>query len=60
MKVSDLKTVLHQFSDNDEIVVAVMANDNTIPVITGDIGFDIGEYGELILKTAIYSSDIDY
>ena len=60
MKISDLKNILERFDDNDEITVATTLNDKNIPVITGDIGFDIGEHGELTLKTAVYSTDFDY
>ena len=60
MKVSDLKTILEGFNGNDEIAVAVTVNDKKIHVVTHDVEFDRGEYGELMLKTAVYSADFDY
>ena len=60
MKVSDLKTILEGFNNDDKIAVAITVNNKNVPVITYDIEFDMGEYGGLVLETAVYDADFDY
>ncbi len=57
MTISSLKAILEGFSDNDEVAVAITVNNQKNPVITYDVGFAKNEYGELVLKVAVSSSD---
>ena len=51
MRVSDLKELLDNFSDDQEITVTVFrsASDEE-PILTYDIGFGENEFGELTLQ----------
>lgn len=60
MNISDLKTILEEFNDKSEIAVAITLNEQIDPVITYDISFTKSEYDELMLKVAIYRSDLSY
>jgi len=55
MKVSDLKALLDNFSDNQDIAVSIAASENDAdPMITYDIGYGINEFGELELQVNHY------
>jgi hypothetical protein len=60
MTISNLKSILGAFNDNDEISIVISVNDNNLPVITNDIGYSMSEYGKLMLEVAVYSADFDY
>ena len=60
MKISDLKTILEGFKDDDEVAVAIKVNDNKLPVVTNDISYGISEHGELMFEIALYDADFDY
>jgi len=51
MKVSDLKTLLDSFSNEQEITVTIfVSDDDPDPILTYDIGFGLNEFAELTLK----------
>jgi hypothetical protein len=51
MKISDLKALLDNFSDDQEITVSIAACENDAdPMMTYDIGFGLNEFGELMLQ----------
>ena len=51
MKISDLKSLLDSFSDDQEITVSIVASKNDAdPMMTYDIDCGINEFGELILQ----------
>ncbi|MFI3327033.1 MAG: hypothetical protein R3Y35_12820 [Clostridia bacterium] len=51
---------MEEFNDKREIAVAITLNEQIDPVITYDISFTKSEYDELMLKVAIYRSDLSY
>ena len=51
MKISDLKILLSNFSDDQDIVVSIAASESDAnPMITYDIGFEKNELDELVLQ----------
>ena len=51
MKISDLKSLLDNFPDNQDITVSIVASENDAdPMMTYDIGCGINEFGELMLQ----------
>ena len=51
MKVSDLKALLDNFADDQEIAVSISASENDgSPVMTYAIGYEKNEFNELVLQ----------
>jgi PDZ domain-containing secreted protein len=59
MKISNLKSILEGFNDDDEVSVAIKVNDKKDAVITCDVGYDTSESGGLMLEVAVYDADFD-
>ena len=57
MKIANLKNLLEEFDDNDEIVVSVIVGNSETPVITYDVSFAVSEHGGLVLEARINDSD---
>lgn len=59
MKISDLRTILDGFNDNDEVAVAITVNDKKDAVVTYDLGYGVDEHGGLVFEVAVYDANFD-
>ena len=49
MTIENLTSMLESFADNSELVIEITKEDGET-IVTYDIGFDLSEFGELMLK----------
>ena len=49
MTVKNLTSILESFADDSELVIEITKEDGDT-IVTYDIGFDLSEFGEFMLK----------